>query len=300
MAHEIQDIPLTHLVEPFLVLRPVHRETVEYLELRDGIERVGLLSSIAVRPSPRLPGKYEIVTGNYRFAIATELGWDTIPCIVKHGVTDDDVLALQVQENALRPTTTPLEFSRQLKRIFDRQPSMSIASLSRVVGKSAAWVRVRLNLLALSKPIQLMVDRGEIPIKSAYMLAKVPAQYRDGIVQHALVMSPAKFSSVAASIIKQFAECVHKGKMDDRYLPKYEPVPYLRTLKELKAELKKPEATALVLLAEGCTTINDAWQACLKWALHLDSQSVREQLDASNSRFQRQLEERAAEDLDDD
>jgi ParB/RepB/Spo0J family partition protein len=288
--HETKDVPLADLVEPWLVMRPVRRESVDYLELKDAIDREGLLSSISARPSPRLPGKYEIITGLYRFAIAQELGWDTIPCIIKHGITDDDVLALQVQENSLRPKTKPIEFSLQLKRIFDRQRDMSIAELSRKVGKSASWIKNRLNLEKLSSELKLMVDRGEIPIQSAYMLAKIPLVLREDYVQHACTMPPAQFRPMAAGVIKRFAECVHQGKMDERNLPKYEPVAYLRSLAEIKAEIDHPQVRAMLLVTENCKTPLDAWNACLDWVIHMDRQSKEQQTIAANTRHRKQIE----------
>jgi ParB/RepB/Spo0J family partition protein len=285
---DFKRLPLGDLVEPWIALRPIRRASVEYLELKDALDREGLLSSISVRPSPRLPGKYEIITGRYRHAVAEELGWDTIPCIIKHGITDEKVLALQIQENAIRPTTKPIEFSQQLQRIFNRQPDMTIAELARSVGKCDTWIKDRLSLLKLPKDVQVMVDRGEIPIGSAYMLAKIPSTLRMGYVSHAQTMKSKDFTAMAAGVIKQFAECVHQGKMDDRYMPKYEPTAHLRSIKEIKAELERPETGALIMAAAGCRSLTDAWIACLKWAIHMDRESIEEQARVANTRYKRQ------------
>ena len=103
---EFREIPLDQIVEPWVVLRVVNRESVEYLELRDSLAHQGFLNSICVRPSLRQPGNYEVVDGLYRRAACCELRRPTMPCIVKHNLTDEDVLAIQIQANALRPETT--------------------------------------------------------------------------------------------------------------------------------------------------------------------------------------------------
>ena len=100
---EFREIPLDQIVEPWIVLRIVNRESVEYLELRDSIAHQGLLNSICVRPSTRRPGYYEVVDGMYRWTAAKELRLSALPCVVKHSLTDQDVLAIQIQANALRP-----------------------------------------------------------------------------------------------------------------------------------------------------------------------------------------------------
>ncbi len=60
-------IPLDEIVEPWVVLRPVNRASLEYLELRDSLAAVGFINSICVRPSTRKPGKVEVVDGLYRY-----------------------------------------------------------------------------------------------------------------------------------------------------------------------------------------------------------------------------------------
>ena len=88
---EFRSIPLDQIIEPWVVLRAVNRESVEYLELRDSLAAVGPLNSICVRPSPRRPGDYEVVDGLYRHTAAVELRMPALPCIIKHNLTDEDV-----------------------------------------------------------------------------------------------------------------------------------------------------------------------------------------------------------------
>ena len=107
-ADEFRPIPLDQIVEPWVVLRIVDRESVAYLELRDSVAHQGILNSICVRPSARKPGLYEVVDGLYRYTAARELRLPALPCIVKHGLTDADVLAIQIQANAVRRRRPPL------------------------------------------------------------------------------------------------------------------------------------------------------------------------------------------------
>ena len=65
-----------------------------------------------------------------------------MPCIVKHNLTDEDVLAIQIQANALRPETTVMEYARQIKRIMDaiaaRQGrDATLADVSRLIHKNS-------------------------------------------------------------------------------------------------------------------------------------------------------------------
>jgi len=166
---EFREIPLDQIVEPWVVLRVVNRESIEYLELRDSIAQRGLLNSICVRPSPRRLGKMEVVDGLYRRAACCELRRPMMPCIVKHNLTDEDVLALQIQANALRPVTTVIEYARQIKRIMGAVAAReardaTLADVSRLIHKNVDWIGRQLDLLRLRPDVQKAVERGEIPL----------------------------------------------------------------------------------------------------------------------------------------
>ena len=50
---ELETLPLNKLIDPWILLRPVLRDSTDFLELKTSIDEIGLLNSIAVRPSPR-------------------------------------------------------------------------------------------------------------------------------------------------------------------------------------------------------------------------------------------------------
>ena len=51
MRDGVRDLLLDQIVEPWVILRTIDREAVEYLELRDSLADKGLLNSIGF-PSP--------------------------------------------------------------------------------------------------------------------------------------------------------------------------------------------------------------------------------------------------------
>ena len=113
---ECRFVPLDQLVDPPVVLRLVNRDFVAYMELRDSLADRGfsIPSSWAVhpvsrqvrrggravprdgRPGSRLPGRRPS----------------------SRNLTDDDLLAIQIQANALRPETTPMEYARQINGLW--------------------------------------------------------------------------------------------------------------------------------------------------------------------------------------
>ncbi len=289
MEDQAANVPTDLIREPRTVLRLVNRDSVEYLEMRDSIRAHGFWNSISVRPAKQ-SGKYEIIDGLYRFTCAREIGLATVPCIIKHNVTDDDVLAAQIQANAIRPETTPVQFARQMKRILTRRPEMTFDELAQLLKKSPSWVSQQLGLLNLLKDAQKMVDRGEIPVHSAYMLAKIPIRLQRDYVDQACVLPTSEFRALAAGVIKQFAEAVKQGKIEAFLQRRFDPVPHLRSLKEIHSELENQENGALLVIAENCQTALDGFYAGLRWAMHLDRQSIQEQEQKARGKARTKLE----------
>src|SRR5579872_6295466 len=106
---DVRLIPTSDIREPRTLLRLVDRNAVEYLELRDSVAAIGFTNSIAVRPSRIELSKFEVLDGVHRYCVAKDLELPTMPCIIKHNVSDDDVLMFQVQANAQGVDTKPVE-----------------------------------------------------------------------------------------------------------------------------------------------------------------------------------------------
>jgi ParB/RepB/Spo0J family partition protein len=283
---DLRNIPVTQIVEPCVILRPVRKDSIDYLEMRDSIERHGLFNSISVRLSRRRPGFWEVIDGNWRFHCARDLDLETVPCIVKD-MTDDDVLASQIQANAIRPDTKPCEYARQLKRIQKARPGITIAELAVMVKKRPSWIKQQLGLLDLGQEIQQLVDRGEIPVQNGYMLGKIPLSLRAQYVDQAKIKSVAEFQALGAAVIKQYTEAVKQGKLDAFFTDDFTPQPHVRGLKVLLDELHSNADGPLILASEGCRTPLDGWNLALKWAMHLDKRSVEEQERAARGRTRR-------------
>lgn len=272
---EVREIPLDEIVEPRFLLRLVNRNSVEYLEMRDSIKECGLWNSISVRPAQAQPCRYEIIDGLHRYTCCRELGLKSVPAIVKH-VSGEQVLAAQVQANAIGTETTRMEFARRLKRILLQHPGTTITELARLVHKSPQWVGVTLGLLQLATGLQKLVDRGEIPIASAYMLAKMPRRFQLEFADRAKSLPVEQFRALAAGVIKEYMEAVRQGKLDRFYETRFTPQPHLRPLKEVLAELAAHAAEPSTIVAESCKTPLDGFRAALRWVAHLDRHSADE------------------------
>ena len=270
VGEKIDLLPVPLVDDPPVLLRPVDRLSVEYLELRDSIQKHGLLNSLAVR---QFAGRYQVVDGMHRITAVRDLQRQTVPCIIKQ-VTDAELLMLQLSANAVRVETRPVEFARQLRRILKAEPDLKIGQMAVRLDKSAAWIGQQLSLLDLCEADQQAVDRGEIGLANAYMLAKVPKLARADVREQAGQLSTKEFKAVAAGIIKQFTEQVRKGNLDKRFQARFEPQAYLRSLREVTGELERRAEGPRMVVQENSKTPLDGFYAALKWAANLDREGT--------------------------
>jgi len=284
MNDQFHEIPTDQLVDPQVLLRPVATESVEYLELFESIKEIGFLNSISVRPSQRQSDHFEVIDGLWRTTCAREVGLPSVPCIIKHHVSDDDVLALQIQANAIRPETKPIEFANQIRRIQKVRPDITLIELASLVNKKPGWVSQQLGLLRLDTSTQRAVDRGEINLGNAYMLSKIPPRLRVNFIDEAKLMGEMEFKVLAAGVVKQFKEAVKQGKLEDFFTRDFQVQPYLRSLKDVREEFEKGVEAPLLLTIGDYSNAMEGWKAALEWVLHLDPESQKKQEDAARKK----------------
>lgn len=282
MSDETRPIPLRQLIEPWIVLRRVDRESVAYLELRDSIAAYGILNSICVRPAPRKRGFWEVVDGLWRWTAAKELHLQVVPCITKTNLTDEDIMAIQIQANAIRPETTPMEFARQIKKIIDARPQITLAQLQAIIHKAPMWISRILNLNDLAPRNQKRLERGEMPLDNAVRLAQIPYKHQPRFATLAMTVPTDEFRFLISAYMKRYREAAIQGTLDVAELNEFEPVPYCRSVKEMQSEA----ATATVgSVATMDLTPLEAWKCCLQWIMHLDSESVAVQREKFGAKF---------------
>ena len=267
---EVRMIP-THLIhEPPVVLRVVNRRSIEYEEMKDSIEEIGFINSLCARPAPhRGEDHHEIVDGLYRLNCCRDLKIPEVPCIVRE-VSDQMLLRLQIQANAIRPETTRIEFARQIQKIIDSDESLTLPDIAAMVHKSPGWVQRTLELMHLEPALQRKVDRGEICLGNAYWLARMNRSYRPAYIEHAENMTAKEFRALALSRIKAFKEAIRQGDLTAFYAKRYTPYPHLRSLIHVEHERKKLEAATKLIPMTKCLTPLDGWRMALAWVVHMD------------------------------
>lgn len=290
---------LSDIRENKVSLRLVDRESEGYHGLVDSIRLQGFTSSITVRPvhdSEQGCWFYEIVDGLHRFCAARDAGCTEVPVVVVDK-KDDDVLILQILQNVHRIETKPVEYSRQLRRVLDRNPMMTEAELATQLGKSPKWIADRLGLNRIADTnIKTLIDEGRVPLANAYSLAKLTPEDQAQFLDAAISQSPLEFGPAVANRLREVKSNIRQGK--DTPDVEFKPIAHLRRFTEIKEELGIPDTTPRTgavrnsMITENMTPFQAA-EEILRWVCNVDQASIDVQKARIEARKKKKEEERA-------
>ena len=137
-------------------------------ELAENIKQVGIIQPITVRPLKK--DQYEIVCGERRYRASLLAEIKDIPAIVRHNMTDEQAEDIAYFENLQRKDILPIEEAAAIKYYIDKRKE-NFKSLSKRLGKSEVYVRTRYSLNNLTNELQEMLNRDEIQIGMALIIA---------------------------------------------------------------------------------------------------------------------------------
>lgn len=122
--------------------------------------------------------RYEIVFAHRRRRAAQSIGLTEAPAVVRN-LSDQEVLEIQLLENAQREDLSPIEEAEHLARLIalrgdNGQPVYTRETLAKRIGKSVPHVRDTLLLCRLDGVARAAVTRGELGLSIAYEVARIP------------------------------------------------------------------------------------------------------------------------------
>jgi ParB family chromosome partitioning protein len=163
---------------PVELLRPSpyqprkHFDDDAFMALVESVKEKGVLQPLLVRKDPRDERRYEIVAGERRWRAAQQARLHEVPVVVKE-LSDRDTLEVALVENLQREDLTPLEEAEAYRRLMD-EFGHTQDELAKAVGKSRSHVANMMRLLGLPKPVQRMLDEGQISAGHARTLINAP------------------------------------------------------------------------------------------------------------------------------
>ena len=160
---QIRDLPIADIqVSRFNTRKDLSagNEDSSVRDLAESIRSRGLLNPVTVRSTGE--DKWELVAGQRRFAACKQLGWTSIPAIVRHDVEDDEATSLSLIENVHRADMHPLDKANALLLLAESKGSVS--AVVKETGFTEATIRKYLDLARLPKQLQQELSTSQGPI----------------------------------------------------------------------------------------------------------------------------------------
>ncbi|HET6315487.1 MAG TPA: ParB/RepB/Spo0J family partition protein [Chloroflexota bacterium] len=150
-------------------------------ELAASLSSHGLLQPVLVRKSNN--EYFELVAGHRRLAAATQLGWQTIPAIVR-SVDEVEAYVLTIVENLQREDLSPREESDALA-VLVKQRKWSTHQVAAAIQRSQAYVSKRLRVFE-DQMLGPAVVAGDLTVSAAEELLSVPDRHRYDVAARAI------------------------------------------------------------------------------------------------------------------
>ncbi len=275
-APNVKVVSLSTIRENPVALRAVNRESEEYIGLRDSIVDVGILNPINVRERTEdvdgdIVTFYEVCDGLHRYSCALDIGLTNIAINIVD-LSDQQTLEAQIMANVHNIETNPVQYTKQLQRIFASNPTMTLANMASKLAKSPSWVSQRLKLLKLEKAIGELVDDGKITVSNAVQLAKLPTDEQVNFIDSAVHMDAEEFVPLVSARAKELRDATRQGRKVGS--ADFVATARLQKMSVLKDENDNPVIGPGLCLQAGVTTPEQGFALCCAWVLSLDSSSI--------------------------
>ncbi len=221
---------------------------IEMMQLKDSIEKYGILNPLIVRPV--VDGVYEIISGHRRKYAAEQLGYRKIPVIIRV-MKDDEAILSMVDSNLQRERITPSEKAQAyrmkyevIKRKKGRRNSgqvdhnltgkRSIDVIGELSGDSPKQVQRYIKLTSLVPDLMQKVDDGIVSFNPAVELSYLKPEEQVQIIE-AMDFTQSSPSLSQAQRMKSLSQ---EGKLT------------IEKMEEILGEVKKSETQRVVFKNE--------------------------------------------------
>jgi DNA modification methylase len=110
-------LPLEKIVSKL----PVRRISISGLKrIQDSMKKVGFLENYPIVVAPLGDGTYLLVDGGHRHESAKEEGIALVPCLIKYGMSEDEMYRLAIQSNNASVTSVPMTMVSYAEFIWAR------------------------------------------------------------------------------------------------------------------------------------------------------------------------------------
>lgn len=147
-----------------------HFDAEALADLARSLRESGQVQPVVVRPRGEV---FELLAGERRWRAAQLAGWTHLEAVIRDDLDEDEAHVLGLVENLQRESLMPIEAAEGLRRLSQRW-QLTHEQIGSRIGKSREYVSNHLRLLKLCASVQEAVNRGELELGHAKVLASLP------------------------------------------------------------------------------------------------------------------------------
>ena len=191
-------------------------------ELKQSILEKGIIQPITVR---RVPGGYQLISGERRVRASVEAGLTHIPAYIIEVESQRELLEIALIENIQREKLNPIEIAKAYQRLID-ECGYTQEEIAQKIGKDRTTVANFIRLLKLPEPIQESLKKNEISMGHARALINIPSKKLQIEIWNKIVKQGWSVRKVE-KIVRE----LHKGKEQvEKIVKKKKAVPEISSL----------------------------------------------------------------------
>lgn len=180
---EVQNIQLEDLEffedQPF----SIYDKTEKFNELLESIKDYGIINPLIITNSS-IDNKYIILSGRHRYLVAKELGYETVPCIVKLDLSEEEKYAYVIETNVTLRSFLEMSLMEQAKTLkyknekykkikFDEETKNTREKVANEYNISSSKVYRLIKLNDLIDQFQELVNENKINIDLGLTIANL-------------------------------------------------------------------------------------------------------------------------------
>ena len=124
-------------------------------DLKSSIEEHGVIQAILVHAEA--DGRYRLIAGERRYRASQALERPTIPVRIKRGLSEIDIRAMQVAENAEREDLSAFDEALGVAADVD---TYGVAEARRIWNRSEGWISKRMGVRKYAQPVLQLLEEG--------------------------------------------------------------------------------------------------------------------------------------------
>lgn len=189
--------------------------------LEESIKDIGLTTPLVVRPKKDM---FQIISGHHRYRACTNLGFKTIPCIVRD-INDDLAEKYLIECNVQRIKLNPSEYGQILKRYMEIKNSLdlTVAEVAMKYGIAPKTLYRYVHVSELTDSLQTQVDWGRINVDVAEVISPLPEDKQERLNE---LISENEHKHItrkfAAKVFELFNENCLNDITEEKYLECFE------------------------------------------------------------------------------